>query len=55
MQVLQKSKYRIKQIIVTVLIVIGIAGEVLPEDTAKIIVVPALVGAILSEALIREW
>ena len=55
MQVLAKSKYRLKQILVTVLIVIGLAGEVIPEETAKIIVVPALVGAILCEALIREW
>ncbi len=55
MQVLVKAKYRLKQILVTALIVIALAGEAIPEETAKIIVIPALVGAILSEALIREW
>ncbi len=55
MQVLAKTKYRLKQISVTVLIVVALAGEAIPEETAKILVIPALVGAILSEALIREW
>ncbi len=55
MQVLQKSKYRLKQVLVCVLIVVGLAGEVLPEDSAKIVVVPALAAAILCEALVREW
>ena len=54
-QVLHRSKYRLKQVLVTVLIVAALAGEAVPEETAKLVVVPALVGAILAEALVREW
>jgi len=55
LQVLAKSKYRLKQVLVTTLIVVALAGEVIPEELAKLVVVPALVGAVLAEALIREW
>ena len=55
LQVLAKSKYRLKQVLVTVLIVVALAGEVIPEELAKLVTVPALVGAILVEALVREW
>ncbi len=51
MQVLAKSKYRLKQILVLSLMVIALAGEAVPEEIAKIVVIPALVGAILTEAL----
>ena len=45
---------RIKRIVVCALIVVGLGAEAIPEQVAKIIVVPCLVGAILIEAIVGE-
>ncbi len=45
---------RIKRIVVCALIVVGLGAEAIPEELAKVIVVPCLVGAILIEAIVGE-
>jgi len=55
MEVIHKAKYRLKAVVVSLLIAVAIVAEVLPEETAKIVVVPVLVSALLAEGLIREW
>ena len=44
----------IKRIVVCSLIAVGLGAEAIPEELAKIIVVPCLVGAILIEAIVGE-
>ena len=45
-------KKSMKRLIVTFLIVVALAGEVVPEYYAKLVTVPALVSAILVESLV---
>ena len=45
---------RVKRMVVCALIAVGLGAEAIPEELAKIIVVPCLVGAILIEAIVGE-